>query len=126
FGTLSVVPCFGHFFGLIVGIVFFLLLLSAANTAIVAMIGLLYMVARDREMPAQFTVLNRHGVPIIPLIIAIGLPVVVLVSTASFTALAGLYAIAVVGAIAVNIGSRWFNRALPGKLDHLILFGGAL
>jgi len=123
FGTLSVGPGFGHFFGWIVGIVFFLLLLSAANTAIVAMIGLLYMVARDREMPAQFTVLNRHGVPIIPLIIAIGLPVVVLVSTASFTALAGLYAIGVVGAIAVNIGSCCFNRALPVKLHDRILFG---
>ena len=123
FGTLSLGPGFGQFFGWIVGIVFFLLLLSAANTAIVAMIGLLYMVARDREMPAQFTVLNRHGVPMIPLIIAVGLPVVVLVSTASFTALAGLYAIGVVGAIAVNIGSCCFNRALPVKLHDRILFG---
>ena len=41
-------------FGWIVGIVFFLLLFSAANTAIVAMIGLLYMMSRDREMPRQF------------------------------------------------------------------------
>src|SRR5213595_2589990 len=123
FGSVSFGPAFGEMFGWIVGIVFFLLLLSAANTAIVAMIGLLYMVARDREMPAQFTVLNRHGVPIIPLIIAIGLPVVVLVSTASFTALAGLYAIGVVGAIAVNMGSCCFNRALPVKLHDRILFG---
>ena len=123
FGALSVGPGFGQFFGWIVGIVFFLLLLSAANTAIVAMIGLLYMVARDREMPAQFTVLNRHGVPMIPLMIAVGLPVVVLFSAASFTALAGLYAIGVVGAIAVNIGSCCFNRALPVKLHDRILFG---
>src|SRR5216110_1801532 len=123
FATATFSPAVGQVFGWIVGIVFFLLLLSAANTAIVAMIGLLYMMARDREMPAQFTVLNRHGVPIIPLIIAIGLPVVVLVSTASFTALAGLYAIGVVGAIAVNIGSCCFNRALPVKLHDRILFG---
>src|SRR5881396_1520058 len=123
FATATFSPAAGQVFGWIVGIVFCLLLLSAANTAIVAMIGLLYMVARDREMPAQFTVLNRHGVPIIPLIIAIGLPVVVLVSTASFTALAGLYAIGVVGAIAVNIGSCCFNRALPVKLHDRILFG---
>jgi nucleotide-binding universal stress UspA family protein len=123
FGALSLGPGFGQFFGWIVGIVFFLLLLSAANTAIVAMIGLLYMIARDREMPAQFTVLNRYGVPMIPLIIAVGLPVVVLVSAASFTALAGLYAIGVVGAIAVNIGSCCFNRALPVKLHDRILFG---
>jgi amino acid transporter/nucleotide-binding universal stress UspA family protein len=123
FGTASFGPAFGHALGWTVGIVFFLLLLSAANTAIVAMIGLLYMVARDREMPEQFTGLNRHGVPKIPLLIAIGLPIVVLVSTADFTALAGLYAIGVVGAIVVNIGSCCFNRALPIKLHDRILFG---
>src|SRR5216110_3989794 len=99
FATATFSPAIGQVFGWIVGIVFFFLLLSAANTAIVAMIGLLYMMARDREMPRQLKRLNSHGVPIIPLIIAIGLPVVVLVSTANFTALAGLYAIGVVGAI---------------------------
>jgi amino acid transporter len=123
FGNASLGPIFGQALGWAVGIVFFLLLLSAANTAIVAMIGLLYMVARDREMPAQFTVLNRHGVPGIPLLIAVGLPIVVLVATANFTALAGLYAIGVVGAIAVNIGSCCFNRALPVKIIDRILFG---
>jgi nucleotide-binding universal stress UspA family protein len=123
FGTLSFGPTFGHALAWAVGIVFFLLLLSAANTAIVAMIGLLYMVARDREMPAQFTKLNSHGVPIIPLLIAVGLPIVVLVSTANFTALAGLYAIGVVGAIAVNIGSCSFNRSLPVAMHDRVLFG---
>ncbi|MGB8355655.1 MAG: amino acid permease, partial [Chthoniobacteraceae bacterium] len=54
FGTQTIGPLFGHVFGWVVGIVFFLLLLSAANTAIVAMIGLLYMMARDEEMPRQF------------------------------------------------------------------------
>ncbi len=123
FGSVSFGETFGQAFGWVVGIVFFLLLLSAANTAIVAMVGLLYMVARDREMPEHFTVLNRHGVPLIPLLIAVGLPIVVLVSTANFTALAGLYAIGVVGAIAVNIGSCCFNRALPVDLHDRILFG---
>src|SRR6059036_456879 len=47
FGAASVSPAFGSLFGWIVGIVFFFLLLSASNTAIVAMIGLLYMVTRD-------------------------------------------------------------------------------
>ena len=78
FGTASFGPAFGEMFGWIVGIVFCLLLLSAANTAIVAMIGLLYMMARDGEMPRQFTRLNRHGVPQIPLLIAVGLRVVIL------------------------------------------------
>src|SRR3989475_4818399 len=63
FGTASLGPWFGHAFGWVVGIVFLLLLLSAANTAIVALIGLLYMMARDGEMPQQFKRLNKHGVP---------------------------------------------------------------
>jgi nucleotide-binding universal stress UspA family protein len=123
FGTVSFGSVAGLALGWLVGIVFFLLLLSAANTAIVAMIGLLYMVARDREMPVQFTILNRHGVPIIPLLIAVGLPILVIVAAADFTALAGLYAIGVVGAIAVNIGSCCFNRALPVRMHDRVLFG---
>src|SRR4030095_9961797 len=74
FGSASFGPAFGETFGWIVGIVFFILLLIAANTAIVAMIGLLYMMTRDQEMPPQFMALNRHGVPQIPLLIAVGLP----------------------------------------------------
>jgi len=105
-------PWFGHIFGWVVGIVFFLLLLSAANTAIVAMIGLLYMMARDEEMPRQFKKLNSHGVPLIPLLISVGLPIVVLAMSANFEALAGLYAIGVVGAITVNLGSCTFNRVI--------------
>src|SRR5947207_2244472 len=107
----------------VVGIVFFLLLLSAANTAIVAMIGLLYMMSRDREMPRQFRRLNRHGVPIYPLLIALGLPTVVLLLVANFTALAGLYAIGVVGAITVNVGSCTFNRTVGFTWYDRVLFG---
>src|SRR5437016_9135386 len=40
FATATFSPAVGQIFGWIVGIVFFFLLLSAANTAIVAMIGL--------------------------------------------------------------------------------------
>ena len=113
FGSMTISPAFGHAFGWIVGVVFFLLLLSAANTAIVAMIGLLYMMARDEEMPRQFKRLNNHGVPLIPLLIAVLLPIVVLTFSADFQALAGLYAIGVVGAITVNLGSCTFNRTIP-------------
>src|SRR5712691_8237114 len=88
FATATFSPAVGVVFGWIVGIVFFLLLLSAANTAIVAIIGLLYMMARDREMPRQFKRLNRHGVPMYPLLIGIGLPAIVLLFAANFTALA--------------------------------------
>ncbi len=123
FATTTFSAGVGQLFGWIVGIVFFLLLLSAANTAIVAMIGLLYMMARDREMPRQFKGLNRHGVPTWPLAIAIGLPVVVLLFASNFTALAGLYAIGVVGAITVNLGSCTFNRTVDFTWYDRVLFG---
>jgi amino acid transporter len=123
FAAATFSPAVGNLFGWIVGIVFFLLLLSAANTAIVAIIGLLYMMSRDREMPRQFRRLNKHGVPIYPLLIAIGLPTVVLLSVANFTALAGLYAIGVVGAIAVNVGSCTFNRTVGFTWYDRVLFG---
>lgn len=123
FASATFSPAIGNLFGWIVGIVFFLLLLSAANTAIVAMIGLLYMMSRDREMPRQFKRLNRHGVPIYPLLIALGLPTVVLLLVANFTALAGLYAIGVVGAITVNVGSCTFNRTVGFTWYDRVLFG---
>jgi amino acid transporter len=121
FATATFSPAVGQIFGWIVGIVFCLLLLSAANTAIVAMIGLLYMMSRDGEMPRQFKRLNRHGVPKWPLFIAISMPVVVLLFAANFTALAGLYAIGVVGAITVNVGSCAFNRTKGFTwYDHIL------
>jgi amino acid transporter len=123
FAAATFSPAVGDFFGWIVGIVFFLLLLSAANTAIVAIIGLLYMMSRDHEMPRQFRFLNKHGVPIYPLLIAIGFPTAVLLFVANFTALAGLYAIGVVGAIAVNVGSCTFNRTSGFTWYDRVLFG---
>ena len=107
-----------HTFGWIVGIVVGLLLLSAVNTAIAALIGLLYMLARDGEMPKSFNALNHHGVPKLPLAASMLLPTVVLLFTLAdpedaLKMLAGLYAIGVVGAITVNLGSCTFNKQLP-------------
>ena len=114
---------FGHTLGWLTGILFFLLLISAANTAMVAMIGVFYMMARDGEMPRQFGKLNRHGVPIIPLVIAVTLPIFILAITPDFEALAGLYAIGVVGAITLNLGSCTFNRALGLSVPERLLLG---
>ncbi len=122
FGAATIAPWFGSIFSWVVGIVFFLLLLSAANTAIVAMIGLLYMVARDGEMPRQFKRLNGHGVPFLPLLIAFGLPIVVVLSAANFNSLVGLYAIGVVGAITVNVGSCAFNKTVGFTWYDRVLF----
>jgi amino acid transporter len=123
FGSLTVNPAFGQALGWATGILFFLLLISAANTAMVAMIGVFYMMARDGEMPTQFTKLNRFGVPWLPLVIAIVLPSIVLILSPDFDALAGLYAIGVVGAIALNLGSCTFNRGLDLHPWERILFG---
>lgn len=98
----------GWFIGIVVG----LLLLSAVNTAVSAMIGLLYMLARDGEMPKGFAKLNNHGVPWTPLCIAVALPFVLTIITKDLDSLADMYAIGVVGAIAVNLGSCWYNKKL--------------
>ena len=112
YGTMNFGIAFGHIFGFAVGLVFALLLLSAVNTAVAALIGLLFMMTREGDMPRSFARLNTHGVPVIPLAIAVGLPIVVLVLTDNFEALAGLYAIGVVGAICVNLGSCSFNMKI--------------
>ena len=124
FGSLTVAPWFGQALGWVVGILFFLLLISAANTAMIAMIGVFFMMARDGEMPRQFTKLNRHGVPLIPLVLAVALPCIVLSLAGDFDMLASLYAIGVVGAIAVNLGSCTFNKKLDLAVWERVLFAG--
>jgi len=112
YGTETFGPHFGHIFGVIIGLVVGLLLLSAVNTAVGAMIGLIYMLARDREMPRQFTRLNSHGVPWQPLAVAVILPIVLVILAEDLDKLADMYAIGVVGAITVNLGSSCFNKRL--------------
>ncbi len=113
YATLAVGPAAGKVFGLFVGISFALLLLSAVNTAVAALIGLMFRMSGDNEMPKSFTRLNRHGVPTIPLLVSVAMPVTVLLIAPGLESLAGLYAIGVVGAIVVDLGSTAFNRGLP-------------
>jgi len=117
-------PWFGEAFSLFVGVVFGLLLISAVNTAIVALVGVTYMMAQDGEMPRQFARLNKHGVPRIPLIVAVAIPIVVLALIRQFEGLAGLYAIGVVGAISVNLGACTFNKRLGLRWYEHLLMGG--
>ncbi len=123
YGTLVSTPAIGAVLGIVVGVVFGLLLFSAVNTAVVALIGVIYMMAQDGEMPRQLAKLNRHGVPFVPLLVAVGIPIVVLALTKEFEALAGLYAIGVVGAIAVNLGACTFNKRLPLPMYQRVLIG---
>jgi len=130
YGALHFGPIVTQVLGAVIGLVVGLLLLSAVNTAVVALIGLTYMMARDGEMPKGLTRLNRYGVPSLPLIIAVVLPIVVVAMTSNFDALAGLYAIGVVGAITLNLVSctlnkklviHWYERALMGGTALLLL-----
>ncbi len=98
-------PRFAAGVGWIVG----LLLLSAVNTAITGMVALLYVMARDGELPDPFLQLNRFGVPWVALITGTILPVLVLNVDDSVEGLSHLYAIGVVGAIAINLGSCAFS-----------------
>ena len=107
-GETFIAPWFGH----VVGVIFALLLLSAVNTALAGMLSLIYVMARDGELPQHFTQLNGFGVPWLPLITAAILPVIVLNVDDSVEGLAHLYAIGVVGAIAINIGSTAFAKKI--------------
>src|SRR5580765_6618742 len=118
YGSMMLGPVVGRVFGILTALVVGLLLLSAVNTAIVALIGLLYLLARDGEMPRDFARLNPYGVPWIPVMIATALPLLVVASTLGGSEgngqihLMELYAIGVVGAITVNLGSCIFNKKL--------------
>jgi amino acid transporter len=112
YGAIAFGITFGKIFGLLVGAVVGLLLLSAVNTAVAALIGLIYMMARDGEMPRGFSKLNSHGVPRLPLAISVILPILVVAMSSDLESLAGLYAIGVVGAIAVNLGACTLNKQI--------------
>jgi amino acid transporter len=79
------------------------LLLSACNTVITDMISVQYLMSRDGELPPIFQKLNRFGVPWVPAVIATAVPCFVLVVSHDLEHLAALYAIGVVGAVAINI-----------------------
>lgn len=114
----------GHFFSLIISVVITLLLLSAVNTAMIALISLLFIMSRDGEMPDLFLKLNRFGVPIYPTLASFLLPILVLLFISDILGLASLYAIGFVGAIAVNLGATSTNPALSLKIwNRVFMFG---
>jgi len=110
-------------FGMIAAVVFGLLLLSATNTAVGAMISLQYALGRDGEMPAGFTRLNAFGVPWLGLVTAVGVCTIVLIFEGDVEKLAHLYAIGVVGAITLNLGSTCINRKVELKQWERVALG---
>ena len=100
------------YLGKVAGGIFGLLLVSAANTVIVDMIGVLYSLGRDRELPRPLTRLNYSGVPWIPLVLACVMPALVLLATTDLEQLSHLYAIGVCGAISLNVLCCAYNPRL--------------
>lgn len=105
-------PTFGTIFGNLAGITFGLLLLSATNTAIMAMVSVFYAMAQDNELPRGLTKLNYSGVPYIGLVVSIIIPAVVIMVEQDVTVLASLYVLGVTGAITVTVLSSAINMKL--------------
>ncbi len=105
-------------------LVFAALLLSAVNTALGDLVSIQYMLSRDKELPRSFSGLNRFGMPMLPLVIAAVVPAVVLLLFPSVEALADLYAVGVVGAIAINLGSTSTSHDLPIRSRERALDAG--
>ena len=95
----------GPWYGTVISIVFGFLLLSAVNSSITGLVSVQFLLAKDRELPMVLSRLNRFGMPWLPLLIATFVPIFVLVLEHEVVGLAALYAIGVVGAIALNLGA---------------------
>lgn len=113
----------GHLFGLLVSSIFAILLLSAVNTALVALVSLLYVMSKDDQLPESFQKMTPYGVPIYPLLLAAIVPVAVLCFIHDVAGLANLYAVGFVGAIATNIGVTSTDYSLPmSKARRCMMF----
>lgn len=102
----------GVWFGPIIGFVLGFLLISAGNTAINDLISIQFLMSVDGELPRKLSGLNKYGVPIIPLLVATLIPVAVLLAIHDVITLASLYAIGVVGAISINLGSTSTDKTV--------------
>ncbi|MCA9304826.1 MAG: amino acid permease, partial [Phycisphaerales bacterium] len=103
---------FGVVFGNVAGITFGLLLLSATNTAIMAMVSVFFAMGQDKELPKGFTKLNYSGVPWVGLIVSVIIPALVILIEQDVTVLASLYVLGVTGAITVTVLSSAYNKEL--------------
>ncbi len=115
YGQMALGAHFAKLFGFATALIVGLLLLSAVNTAVVALVGLLYLLARDGEMPQTFAGLNRHGVPWLPLLIATALPVLVVAFSPDQISLMELYA------IGEDIAATILDQAATMGVDILML-----
>ncbi len=116
-------PLAGQIMGWAVSIVFGVLLLSAVNTALMALSSISFLMARDQELPPIFTKLNPFGVPNAGLILAMIIPAGLVILVSDMSGLADLYAVGVVGAIATNLGATCTDWKLALKThERSIMF----
>ena len=104
-----------HVAAIVVCIAVSLMLVSEANTAMVDLISIQFLMSRDGELPPVFQKLNRFGVPNVALLVAAVIPAVLIIVVHDMSGMADLYAIGVVGAIAVNLGASATDRKLALK-----------
>jgi amino acid transporter/nucleotide-binding universal stress UspA family protein len=123
-GSFYVAP----WYGTLISIVFGFLLLSAVNTSITGLVSIQFILARDRELPRIFSKLNHFGMPALSLIVATLIPIIVLLIEPDVVGLAALYAIGVVGAITLNLGScaTNFSISLKGSERALLMFSSLI
>ena len=116
-------PLAGNIMGWAVSIVFGALLLSAVNTALMALSSISFLMARDQELPPIFAKLNHFGVPNAGLIMAMVIPAALVIMVSDMSGLADLYAVGVVGAIATNLGATSTDWKLDlKKYERSIMF----
>jgi amino acid transporter/nucleotide-binding universal stress UspA family protein len=88
------------------------LLLSATNTAINGLTSIVYVMSRDGELPAPLQKLNGFGAPLWGTLLATLVPVGVLLLAHDIETLSHLYAIGIVGAVAINCSLCSFHPRL--------------
>jgi len=102
----------GHIGEWLVRIVGGVLLLSATNTAVGALMSTVYVMSRDSELPGVLQKLNSFGSPWIACIVATIVPAAVLLFFHDLEKLAQLYAIGIVGAVGINCMLTAFHPRL--------------
>ena len=110
----------GPVFASVASLAFAALLLSAVNTAVTDLVSIQFMMARDKELPGAFGGLNRWGMPVLPLLIGTVVPLATVLLAPDVGILAELYAIGVVGAIAINVSACATNKRLGLKRHEQI------
>jgi len=107
----------GKWFGLVIASSLGVLLISAGNTALNDLISIQFLMSVDRELPSALRHLNRHGrVQLFRLAVATLIPVIVLLLIGDVEVLSHLYAIGLVGAMTINLGSTATDRTVKLKV----------